>query len=151
MSLPWLQTLKTDFLMTRLIFKNIKQVFWLIYIHCHRCLFQIEKYLENERYLRETEKISKDKKKNRKGTAVHFGANFLLQDAVDNFDDREGSLMSTAVNNLSRIHDKPACAIYTNNKDTNKPAHLHSLISAFVVPCLDCIILILANCKISRS
>ena len=26
---------------------------------------------------------------------------------------------------------------YANNKDTDQPAHLHSLISAFVVRCLD--------------
>ena len=39
---------------------------------------------------------------------------------------------------------------YANNKDADQPAHPHSLISAFVVRCLDRIISILAIAKMSR-
>ena len=39
---------------------------------------------------------------------------------------------------------------YANNKGTDQPAHPHSLISAFVVCCLDRIIPLLAIAKISR-
>ena len=38
---------------------------------------------------------------------------------------------------------------YVNNKDTDQPVHLRSLISAFAVHCLDSIIPILANPKMS--
>ena len=55
------------------------------------CLFQLEKYLENERNFRESKEINKERKKNKRGTKVHFNANYLLQDAIDNFDDREGT------------------------------------------------------------
>ena len=40
--------------------------------------------------------------------------------------------------------------LYVNNKGADQPAHPHSLISAFVVPCFDSIISILAISKISR-
>ena len=39
---------------------------------------------------------------------------------------------------------------YANNKGADQPAHPHSLISTFVVCCLDSIIPILAKSKISR-
>ena len=39
---------------------------------------------------------------------------------------------------------------YTNNKGTDQPAHPRSLISAFVVLCVDSIIPILATSRISR-
>ena len=39
---------------------------------------------------------------------------------------------------------------YTNNKGTDQPAHLHSLISVFVVCCLDSIAPLLAIAEISR-
>ena len=39
---------------------------------------------------------------------------------------------------------------YVNNKDADQPAHLHSLISVFIVCCLDSIIPVLAKSKISR-
>ena len=39
---------------------------------------------------------------------------------------------------------------YVNKKGTNQPAHQHSLISAFVIRCLDSMISILAKSKISR-
>ena len=39
---------------------------------------------------------------------------------------------------------------YANNKGTDQPAHLRSLISAFVVRCLDSIILLLAIAENSR-
>ena len=37
-----------------------------------------------------------------------------------------------------------------NNKGADQPAHLHCLISAFVVHCLDSVMPILAKSKISR-
>ena len=40
---------------------------------------------------------------------------------------------------------------YANNKGADQPGHPHSLISAFVVCCLDSIIHIFAKSKISRS
>ena len=40
---------------------------------------------------------------------------------------------------------------YANNKGADQPAHPHSLISAFVVHCLDNEMPILAKCKISRN
>ena len=39
---------------------------------------------------------------------------------------------------------------YANNKGADQPAHPHSLISTFVVRCVDSIIPILAKSKISR-
>ena len=46
---------------------------------------------------------------------------------------------------------KPVSAIpYANNKGADQPAHLLSLISAFVVRCLGSIIPILAKSKTSR-
>ena len=39
---------------------------------------------------------------------------------------------------------------YANNKDADQPAHPPSLISAFVVRCLDSMICILAISKVSR-
>ena len=39
---------------------------------------------------------------------------------------------------------------YGNSKGADQPVHLRSLISAFVVRCLDRIIPLLANSKISR-
>ena len=39
---------------------------------------------------------------------------------------------------------------YANNKGADQPAHLHSLISPFIVRCLDSIIYLLSKCKISR-
>ena len=50
---------------------------------------------------------------------------------------------------LSHIMRKPVYTIY-NNKGADQPAHLRSLISAFVVRCLDSIIPLLAKSKISR-
>ena len=37
-------------------------------------------------------------------------------------------------------HEKMCLMAYANNKDADLPAHPHSLISAFVVRCLDSII-----------
>ena len=39
---------------------------------------------------------------------------------------------------------------YANNKGADQPAHLRSLISTFVVRCLDSVICILAKSKVSR-
>ena len=40
---------------------------------------------------------------------------------------------------------------YANNKGADQPVHLHSLISAFVVRCLDSIIPLLAIAKIFQD
>ena len=61
------------------------------------CPFQLEKYLENEKNFRESKEINKERKNNKKGTKVHFNANYLLQDAIDNFDDREGTCEVTVI------------------------------------------------------
>ena len=39
---------------------------------------------------------------------------------------------------------------YANNKGAGQPAHLHSLISTFVVHCLDSIISLVSISEISR-
>ena len=40
--------------------------------------------------------------------------------------------------------------LYVNNKGADQPAYLRSLISTFVIRCLDSIISVVAICKISR-
>ena len=47
-------------------------------------------------------------------------------------------------------HDKTCFLLYVNNKGADQPAPPHSLIYAFVVPCLDSIITLLAIAEISR-
>ena len=47
-------------------------------------------------------------------------------------------------------HAKTCLMPYANNKGADQPAHLCSLISTFVVCCLDSMICILANSKVSR-
>ena len=47
-------------------------------------------------------------------------------------------------------HEKTCFMLYANNKDADQLAHSHSLISVFVVRCLDNIIPILGKSKISR-
>ena len=47
-------------------------------------------------------------------------------------------------------HEKTCFMPYTNNKGAAQPAHPRSLISTFVVRCLDSIIPILAKSKIPR-
>ena len=49
---------------------------------------------------------------------------------------------------LSRAMRKPPF-IYVNNKGTDQPVHLHSLISVFVFPCLDSIIYLISISEIS--
>ena len=49
---------------------------------------------------------------------------------------------------MSHIMRKPVMP-YGNNKGTDQPAHQHSLISAFVVRCLDCTIPLVSISKIS--
>ena len=44
-------------------------------------------------------------------------------------------------------HEKTCLMPYANNKGTDQPAHLRSLISAFVLRCLDSIILVLAKAE----
>ena len=47
-------------------------------------------------------------------------------------------------------HAKMCLMAYANNKGTDKPAHPRSLISTFIVRCLDSMISILAISKVSR-
>ena len=47
-------------------------------------------------------------------------------------------------------HEKMCLMAYTNNKGADQPAHLHSLISAFVVRCLDSMISLDPIADISR-
>ena len=47
-------------------------------------------------------------------------------------------------------HAKMYLMPYVNNKGANQPAHPRSLISTFVVRCLDSMICIFAICKVSR-
>ena len=47
-------------------------------------------------------------------------------------------------------HEKTCFMLYANNKDADQPVHPRSMISVFVVRCLDRIIPILAISKISR-
>ena len=47
-------------------------------------------------------------------------------------------------------HMKMCLMSYANKKDADQPAHLRSLISTFVVHCLDSMICILALVKVSR-
>ena len=47
-------------------------------------------------------------------------------------------------------HAKTCLMPYANNKGADQPAHPHSLISTFVVCCLDSMICILAIFKVSR-
>ena len=51
-------------------------------------------------------------------------------------------------NYLSHIIRKPVYAI-CNNKGADQPAHLHSLISTFIVPCLDSLISLVSLFAIS--
>ena len=51
---------------------------------------------------------------------------------------------------MSHIMRKPVFAIFANDKGADQPAHPCSLISAFVVRCLDSTIPMLAKSKISR-
>ena len=47
-------------------------------------------------------------------------------------------------------HEKMCLMSYTNNKGADQPAHSRSLISAFVVRCLDSIISLDSVAEISR-
>ena len=47
-------------------------------------------------------------------------------------------------------HAKMCLMTYANNKGADQPAHPHSLISTFIVRCLDSIICILGLSKVSR-
>ena len=48
-------------------------------------------------------------------------------------------------------HEKMCLMSYANNKGADQPAHLRSLISAFVVRCLDSIIFLDSIAEISRT
>ena len=58
------------------------------------------------------------------------------------------------LNKLKRIcgpgHAKMCLMPYENNKGADQPAHPRSLISTFIVRCLDSMICILAISKVSR-
>ena len=53
-------------------------------------------------------------------------------------------------NNNGPGHAKTCLMPHANNKGADQPAHSRSLISTFVVRCLDSMICILAICKVSR-
>ena len=48
-------------------------------------------------------------------------------------------------------HAKMCFMPYANNKGADQPVHPHSLISTFVVRCLDSVILLLAIAEILRT
>ena len=52
---------------------------------------------------------------------------------------------------LRHIMKKPVCHMRTNNKGADQPAHPRSLISTFMVRCLEGIITLVSISKISRS
>ena len=58
--------------------------------------------------------------------------------------------MKSLSNTYEPDHEKTCLILYANNKAEDQPAHPRSLISAFVVRCLDSIVPILATSKISR-
>ena len=62
-----------------------------------------------------------------------------------------GLEVSVALNTFGSRHEKTCLMPYVNNKDAGQPAHLHSLISAFVVRCLDSIIPMLPKSTFSRQ
>ena len=55
-----------------------------------------------------------------------------------------------SVNLTEPDHEKMCLKSYANNKDADQPAHPRSLISAFVVRCLDSIISLDSIAEISR-
>ena len=48
------------------------------------------------------------------------------------------------------LHEKPCLMAYVNNIGTNQPAYPHSLISTFVVHCLDSMVPVLIKSRFSR-
>ena len=50
---------------------------------------------------------------------------------------------------MSRAHEKTYLMSYAKNKGADQPAHLRSLISAFVVRCLDSVMSLVSVTKIS--
>ena len=59
-------------------------------------------------------------------------------------------LICNIANTLELGHEKMCLMSYANNKGKAQPAHLRSLISAFVVRCLDSIISVDSIAKLSR-
>ena len=51
--------------------------------------------------------------------------------------DVECNLRVLYTRHIEPRHEKTCFMLYVNNKDADQPAHPHSLISAFVVRCLD--------------
>ena len=47
-------------------------------------------------------------------------------------------------------HEKMCLMLYANNKGADQPAHPHSLISAFIVRCLDSVMSLVSVTKISN-
>ena len=75
----------------------------------------------------------------------------LFMDFKENMED---VLKGVTVNEQCYIfepgHEKMCLMYYANNKGTDQPAHLRSLISTFVVHCLDSIIYLDSIAEISR-
>ena len=65
--------------------------------------------------------------------------------------DRSVTFGNTAeLESFDPLHEKTCLKPYANNNGADQPAHLHSLICAFIVHCLDSITPVLAKSKISR-
>lgn len=65
---------------------------------------QVKKYLEFVKLEREKHgSLKRERRENKKKTKVEFGETLLLQDAVENFDDREGERFYSLTAKLGRI------------------------------------------------
>ena len=62
----------------------------------------------------------------------------------------EGKLLLTSMHAFKPGNEKICLMSYANNKGTDQPAHQRSLISAFIVHCLDSIISLVSIAEISR-
>ena len=82
--------------------------------------------------------------------SIHFLLNFVNPNWMVKFFNLQRVEFKTPLTSIFEPRHKKTCLSYVTNKDTDQPAHLRSLLSAFVVGCLDSIIPILAMSKLSR-
>ena len=78
---------------------------------------------------------------------------YLVANPEDRFSRAEAHILMKKYGKLSLNgpgHMKMCLMPYVNNKGAGQPAHLRSLISTFVVPCLDSMMCILAISEVSR-
>ena len=75
------------------------------------------------------------------GSLVSFGGGLLLQKCIfvtPTFSEVQLSVsLSICLSSIEPHHEKTCLMPYANNKGADQPAHLCSLISAFMVRCLD--------------